>query len=209
MPIAPFAPRPVPRELEARRSRLAVVAALIGIGAALLAYAVSPGIRHAVGHAARGVGHAVDKVTDRVFPHHARSAPGLPTEALRGAPITIKALAGAPALVTFWSPTCAPCASTAAAVATLAGGVGDGRVVGVADGGSRTAALAFLRRHRWVFPNLRDATGEISHRYGVKSTGSLPMTVVINSSGHITKVLRGPQTLAQLQAALYPHTKHH
>jgi len=195
MPIAPFVPRPVPRELEARRSRLAVVAALVGIAAVLLAYAVSPGVRH-----------AVDKVTDRVFPDRGAKAPALPTEALGGGAVTLKALAGQPALIVFWSPMCAACARTAATVAGFAAGAGAGRVVGVADGGGRAAALAFLKRHGWTFPNLRDGSGAVSARYRVGAPGSLPVTVAINSTGHITKVLRGPRTLAQLQLALYPHT---
>jgi peroxiredoxin len=206
MPIAPFAPRPVPRDVEARRSRIAVAAAVVGIAAALLAYAVSPGIRHAVGHAAHGVGTAVDKVADRVFPDRARAAPPLPRESLRGSAITLKALAGRPALIAFWSPRCAGCRAEAAAVATLAAGIGAGRVVGVADGGSRAADLAWVRRHRWEFPNLRDGSGAVSARYGVAAPGRLPVAVAIDSRGHITKVLRGPQTLAALQHALYPHT---
>jgi peroxiredoxin len=171
---------------------------------------VSPGIRHAVGHAvgraAHGVGSAVDKAADRVFPDRAKVAPALPTESLRGQAITLKALAGQPTLITFWSPSCVSCARSAAALLALADGAGAGRVVGVADGGSRAAALAFLHRHRWAFPNLRDAGGAVSARYGIGAAGSLPVSVAIDSTGHIRKVLRGPQTLAQLQAALYPHT---
>ncbi len=204
MPIAPFAPRPVPRDIEARRSRIAVVAAIVGIGAALLAYALSPSIRHAVSHAARGVGHEVAKVADRVFPDHKTAAPALPTESLRGAPVTLKALKGHTALITFWSPTCAACASAAAAVETAARASGTGRVVGVADGGTTAAALVFLRRHHWSFANLRDGTGAVSARYGIKSVSALPVTVAIDASGHITKTLHGPQTAVQLRTALRP-----
>ncbi len=38
--------------------------ATLGIVATLLAYAVSPGVRHAVGHAAHSVKHAVGHVFD-------------------------------------------------------------------------------------------------------------------------------------------------
>jgi hypothetical protein len=41
-----------------------------GIAAILLAYALSPGVRHAVGHAERSVRHAVSRVFDRDL--HAR-----------------------------------------------------------------------------------------------------------------------------------------
>jgi len=38
--------------------------ATLGIAATLLAYAISPGVRHAVGHAAHSVKHAVSNVFD-------------------------------------------------------------------------------------------------------------------------------------------------
>ena len=38
--------------------------ATLGIVATLLAYAISPGVRHAVGHAAHSVKHAVGHVLD-------------------------------------------------------------------------------------------------------------------------------------------------
>ena len=38
--------------------------ATLGIAATLLAYAISPGVRHAVGHAAHSVKHAVSHVLD-------------------------------------------------------------------------------------------------------------------------------------------------
>ncbi len=49
---------------ERRRARLAVTIATLGIAATLLAYAISPGVRHAVSHAAHSVKHAVGHVLD-------------------------------------------------------------------------------------------------------------------------------------------------
>jgi type II secretory pathway pseudopilin PulG len=70
MSISPFSVRPMhpgehesPRE-ERRRARLVVAIAILGIAATLLAYAISPGVRHAVGHAAHSVRHAVSNVFD-------------------------------------------------------------------------------------------------------------------------------------------------
>jgi hypothetical protein len=65
MAISPFNVRPASPEGERRRARLAIVIATIGIAAILLAYAVSPGVRHAVGHAAHSVNHAVGNVLDK------------------------------------------------------------------------------------------------------------------------------------------------
>jgi hypothetical protein len=58
MAISPFSARPVSPGGERRRARLAVLIATLGIAATLLAYAISPGVRHAVGHAAHSVKHA-------------------------------------------------------------------------------------------------------------------------------------------------------
>jgi len=49
-------------ESETRRARIIVVIAAIGIAATLIAYAVSPGVRHVVSHAEHSVSH--------VFNHH-------------------------------------------------------------------------------------------------------------------------------------------
>jgi hypothetical protein len=64
MAISPFSARPASPEGERRRARLALAIATLGIAATLLAYAISPGVRHAVGHAAHSVKHAVSHVLD-------------------------------------------------------------------------------------------------------------------------------------------------
>jgi hypothetical protein len=66
MAISPFTARPASPDGERRRARLALLIATVGIAAILLAYAISPSVRHAVGHAAHSVKHAVG----HVFEHH-------------------------------------------------------------------------------------------------------------------------------------------
>jgi hypothetical protein len=61
MAISPFGVRPASPDGERRRARLVLIIATVGIVATLLAYAISPGVRHAVGHAAHSVGHALDR----------------------------------------------------------------------------------------------------------------------------------------------------
>jgi hypothetical protein len=72
MSIAPFSTRPATPDGEAGRTRLALAIATIGIAATLFAYALSPGVRHAVGHAAHSVKHVVSNVFDH--DHAARAA---------------------------------------------------------------------------------------------------------------------------------------
>jgi hypothetical protein len=71
MSIAPFHPAPAParrsrtrRASEVRRARLALALAAVGIAAALIAYAISPTVRHAVGHAEHSVKHTVTNIFD-------------------------------------------------------------------------------------------------------------------------------------------------
>jgi hypothetical protein len=69
MSISPFSARPAPSGgdrpgIGQRRGRLALAIATVGIAATLLAYAISPGVRHAVSHATHSVKHAVGNVLD-------------------------------------------------------------------------------------------------------------------------------------------------
>jgi hypothetical protein len=64
MSISPLHASPLTPENERRRARLVAAIALLGIMATLLAYAISPGVRHDVGHAAHSVKGAVGNVLD-------------------------------------------------------------------------------------------------------------------------------------------------
>jgi hypothetical protein len=64
MAISPFSARPASPGSDRSRARLALAIATVGIVATLVAYAISPGVRHAVGHAAHSVKHAVSHVLD-------------------------------------------------------------------------------------------------------------------------------------------------
>src|SRR6476469_5648992 len=69
MSISPFNARPAPApggpsRIAQGRPRLALIIATVGIAATLLAYAISPGVRHAVSHATHSVKHAMGNVLD-------------------------------------------------------------------------------------------------------------------------------------------------
>jgi hypothetical protein len=79
MTISPIHARRAPTAAGERgRARLALATATVGIAAILLAYALSPGVRHAVGHAAHSVKHAVGHVLD---PDHTAKKPANTHEA--------------------------------------------------------------------------------------------------------------------------------
>ena len=65
MSISPFGTRSASPVSESHRARLAAMVAILGIAATLLAYAISPGVRHAVRHAEHGVKGVVNRVFDR------------------------------------------------------------------------------------------------------------------------------------------------
>lgn len=129
-----------------------------------------------------------------------RAAPALPSQRLAGPPATIAALRGHPAFVVFWASWCGPCRQEAAAIEHFASQVqGRARVVGVDWQDGLSGARSFVRRYGWSFPTLVDAGGLAGERYGI--TG-LPTTFVLDASGHIRNVLRGPQSERTLSRAL-------
>jgi hypothetical protein len=87
MAISPFSARPASPEGEGRRARVVVAIAVVGIAATLMAYAISPGVRHAVGHAAHSVKGAVSHVLDRDQAKRARAGhPSVPAPKHAGQP---------------------------------------------------------------------------------------------------------------------------
>jgi cytochrome c biogenesis protein CcmG/thiol:disulfide interchange protein DsbE len=130
----------------------------------------------------------------------ARPAPPLPSEVLVQPRATLSSLRGQPAAINFWASWCEPCRQEAPALERLARSLGRARLVGVNWEDDRSAALSFIRRYGWTFPNLRDTGGGAWVQHGVIG---LPTTVVLDRSGRVTKVLRGPQTAADVARSLH------
>jgi thiol-disulfide isomerase/thioredoxin len=133
-----------------------------------------------------------------------RLAPALPGERLAGPPVTLATLRsaarGRPVLVTFWASWCGPCAREATALERFSlSPSGRGRLVGVDWSDAQSGARSFIRRYGWTFASLRDGEGTVGNDYGL--TG-LPTTFVVDSSGHIRAVLRGPQDVGSLTRAV-------
>jgi cytochrome c biogenesis protein CcmG/thiol:disulfide interchange protein DsbE len=130
-----------------------------------------------------------------------RPAPPLPSQRLSGSTVTLVALHGRPALITFWASWCEPCEREAPALERFAQGLGSrATLVGVNwSDPSLSAARSFVRRYRWTFPDLRDPQGGAGLAYGV--TG-LPTTFVLDRAGRVQATLRGPQTYQTLSGAL-------
>jgi thiol-disulfide isomerase/thioredoxin len=126
-------------------------------------------------------------------------APELPSEVLVGPRITLDSLRGDVAIVNFWASWCDPCRREAPEFARFGRALPAGvRLVGINWDDGKKAALAFIERYDWRFPNLRDGSDKVGARFGL--TG-LPATFVIDRKGHIAETLRGPQTVAAIRAA--------
>jgi thiol-disulfide isomerase/thioredoxin len=129
-----------------------------------------------------------------------RPAPALPQEALVGPAATIASLRGRPAVIVFFASWCAPCRADAPALEQLARAVGRrATIIAVAWSDSRQAALRFVRRSHWTFPVLQDPNGASGYAYGIQG---LPTAFVLDTRGHITKRLIGPQTPTRLLRAV-------
>lgn len=134
--------------------------------------------------------------------HNGRLAPALPTEQLSGKSVTIAALRGHPALVSFWASWCGPCEQEAPALERLSRSLGArAALVGVNwEDLSVGNARSFVRRYKWTFPNLRDPDGTVGREYGI--TTFLPTTFVLDSAGRLRMTLHGPQSQQALNNAL-------
>jgi thiol-disulfide isomerase/thioredoxin len=133
-----------------------------------------------------------------------RRAPALPSERLAGPPVTLDGVLatahGRATLVTFWASWCEPCAREAPALERFSKSqAGRGRLIAVDWSDALQGARSFIGRYSWTFPVLRDSEGTVGNDYHL--TG-LPTTFVLDASGHIRSVLRGPQDSGTLARAM-------
>jgi cytochrome c biogenesis protein CcmG, thiol:disulfide interchange protein DsbE len=127
-----------------------------------------------------------------------RSAPALPSEVLRGHPVTLSSLHGSPAVVNFWASWCTPCRQEAPELERFARSNPGVAVVGVDWNDAAGSARAFIRHYGLTYRVLRDGSGSVGTSYGLSG---LPTTFVLDSHGRIAATLRGPQTAADLRHA--------
>jgi cytochrome c biogenesis protein CcmG/thiol:disulfide interchange protein DsbE len=128
-----------------------------------------------------------------------KPAPPLPSAVLQPPRESLASLRGEPALINFWASWCGPCREEAPELQRFQRSLHGARLVGVDYTDREDAGRNFVREHGWSFPVLDDPDGIYGARYHLPG---LPTTVVLDSEGRIVETLRGPQTVADLRAAV-------
>ncbi|HET7445357.1 MAG TPA: TlpA disulfide reductase family protein [Solirubrobacterales bacterium] len=128
-----------------------------------------------------------------------KPAPPLPTAVLQPPRESLASLRGEPVLVNFWASWCEPCRQEAPELERFQHSLRGAHLVGVDYTDREASGRDFVRENGWSFPILDDPDGVYGARYHLPG---LPTTVVLDADGRIVETLRGPQTAADLRAAL-------
>ncbi|HTO01896.1 MAG TPA: TlpA disulfide reductase family protein [Microthrixaceae bacterium] len=99
---------------------------------------------------------------------------------------------GTPAVLNFWSSTCAPCLNEMPALESVSKKLGDSvAVLGINTQDTVESGKKMVKQTGVTFPNARDPRGEISTVFGALA---LPRTVLIDGNGKIVATHSGELT---------------
>ena len=118
-----------------------------------------------------------------------------------GGELTLSDHVGQPIVINFWASWCAPCRVEAPLLeeAWLAYRDQGVLLVGVQTQDAEEDGRAFIREFGLTYPNVRDADGEATVRYGVIG---LPVTFFVGRSGDVDHLYVGDLSQAQLTARI-------
>ena len=130
-------------------------------------------------------------------------APEFTLTTFDGQNVSLSGLRDKVVVVNFWASWCIPCEEEAAALENTWRAYRDRGVVliGVDYVDTETEARAFLDRFDITYPNGPDLGTKISQAYRIQG---VPETYIVDKTGTLARVIIGPTTAADLQAAINP-----
>jgi cytochrome c biogenesis protein CcmG/thiol:disulfide interchange protein DsbE len=177
---------PLPARRLSRRSLYVYAGAACGLaGAVLLGVGVWEGVF-------AGRTPAVDTSDITSSPLLGKPAPALDVAGFDGAPVSLAALRGKPALLNFWATWCGPCKEELPLLQRFADAQhGRWTVLGVDELESASDVRAFAQSLHVAYPLALDRDGAAGQRYRV---GGLPSTFILDAQGIVRAVHLGPLT---------------
>jgi cytochrome c biogenesis protein CcmG/thiol:disulfide interchange protein DsbE len=104
-------------------------------------------------------------------------------------------------LVNLWASWCDPCRAEAPVLERFSNGHPGMTVLGINVQDNSDDAVAFVREHGLTYPQLRSVGDERSEAFG--STG-VPENFLVDPSGHLALIWRGPVDRSDLDEQLAP-----
>jgi thiol-disulfide isomerase/thioredoxin len=165
--------------------------ALIGAAAVLVAAVVGFGLLHQ---------SSPDEKAGLTPGFKVYRPPALAGTTLGGSRLTLMALHGKPTFLNFWQSYCTPCQTEAPELLSFSRSLhGRANLIGVDVQDSRGAALSFVRKHDWLYPQLPVSDIELVERFGVVG---FPTTIVLDARGRVVDKIVGQTTARALSLKL-------
>jgi len=127
-------------------------------------------------------------------------APDAELEMFGGGTLEISDLRGSPAVINFWSSTCAPCLAEMPDLESVHQELGDQvQFIGVDVTDPEQAGAEMIQQTGVTYPNGRDPKAEVMGLFGGIA---LPRTVLLDSDGKVVEVHNGEITAEELTDSL-------
>jgi thiol-disulfide isomerase/thioredoxin len=157
--------------------------ALIGAAAAVVAAVVAFGLLHQ---------STPDEKAGLTPGFKVYTPPRLGGATLAGGTVTLAGLRGKPTFLNFWQSYCTPCQTEAPELRAFSQTLhGRANLVGVDVQDRRHAALAFVHRYAWSYPQLPVSDLELVERFGVVG---FPTTIILDRRGRVVDKIVGQTT---------------